>query len=157
MEPRGKQDSVEIEGIVDIGRKPSVARRAVAEGWVTLRPETLAAIVAGGVPKGDVREASTIAAIQAVKETPRLIPHCHPVPIESCKVRWHVEGDRLGCEVDVGAHYRTGIEMEALAGVSAGLLCAFDMVKSMEKDEAGQYPVARIDGLRVVEKHKANP
>jgi cyclic pyranopterin phosphate synthase len=47
--------------------------------------------------------------------------------------------------------------MEALAGVSAGLLCAFDMVKSMEKDDFGQYPVARIDGLRVVEKHKANP
>ena len=66
MEPRGKQDSVEIEGIVDIGRKPAVDRRAVAEGWVTLRPETLAAIVEGRVAKGDVREASTIAAIQAV-------------------------------------------------------------------------------------------
>ena len=102
MEPRGKQDSVEIEGIVDIGQKPAVARRAVAEGWVTLRPETLLAIVEGRVAKGDVREASTIAAIQAVKETPRLIPHCHPVPIESCKVRWHVEDGRLGCEVEVG-------------------------------------------------------
>ena len=56
MEPRGKQDSVEIEGIVDIGRKPAVDRRAVAEGWVTLRPETLAAIVEGRVAKGDVRK-----------------------------------------------------------------------------------------------------
>ena len=154
MEPRGKQDSVEIEGIVDIGRKPAVDRRVVAEGWVTLRPATLAAIVEGRVAKGDVREASTIAAIQAVKDTPRMIPHCHPVPIESCKVRWHVEGTRLGCEVEVGAHYRTGIEMEALAGVTAGLLCAFDMVKSLEKDGLGQYPVAQIDGVRVLEKRK---
>ena len=108
----------------------------------------------GRVAKGDVREASTIAAIQAVKDTPRMIPHCHPVPIESCKVRWHVEDTRLGCEVEVGAHYRTGIEMEALAGVTAGLLCAFDMVKSLEKDASGQYPVAQIDGVRVLEKHK---
>ena len=114
MEPRGKQDSVEIEGIVDIGRKPAVDRRAVAEGWVTLRPETLAAIVEGRVAKGDVREASTIAAIQAVKDTPRMIPHCHPVPIESCKVRWHVEGTRLGCEVE---------ELPALLGRGRARLC----------------------------------
>ena len=154
MEPRGKQDSVEIEGIVDIGRKPAVDRRAVAEGWVTLRPETLAAIVEGRVAKGDVREASTIAAIQAVKDTPRMIPHCHPVPIESCKVRWHVESNRLGCEVEVGARYRTGIEMEAITGVSAGLLCVLDMIKSFEKDEDGQYPNAKITDLHIVEKRK---
>ena len=144
----------EIEGIVEIGAKAVVERRASATGLLNLSAESAQAIQSKSVKKGDVLEASTIAAIQAVKETPRLIPHCHPVPIESCKVRWHVEDGRLGCEVEVGAHYRTGIEMEALAGVSAGLLCAFDMVKSLEKDGNGQYPVARIDGLRVLEKHK---
>jgi len=152
----GAQVSAEIEGIVDISEKPVVARRATAEGWLTLRPASIQAILDGAVKKGDVREASTIAALQAVKETPRLIPHCHPVPVASCTVRWVVDQHRLGCVVEVGAHYRTGIEMEALAGVAAGLLCAYDMVKSLEKDEDGQYPVARIDGLRVLSKLKGS-
>jgi cyclic pyranopterin phosphate synthase len=155
MVHNGRQVSAEIEGIVDIADKPVVARKATAEGWLTLQASSIEAILSGSVKKGDVREASTIAAIQAVKDTPRLIPHCHPVPVASCKVRWLVEGERLGCVVEVGAHYRTGIEMEALAGVAAGLLCAYDMVKSFEKDDEGQYPIARIDGLRVVSKLKS--
>ena len=68
---------------------------------------------------------------------------------------WRWEENDLWCTVEVSAHYKTGIEMEALTGVAAGLLCAFDMVKSLEKDENGQYPSASIDGLRVVHKHKA--
>ncbi len=156
MEHAGAQDSDEIEAIVNIAAKPVVARKAIAEGWLTLKDTTVRAILDRTISKGDVREASTIAAIQAVKETPRLIPHCHPVPIESCKVRWTVEAERLGCVVEVGAHYRTGIEMEALAGVTAGLLCAYDMVKSLEKDASGQYPVASIDGIRVLRKEKGD-
>lgn len=143
-----------IEGIVNIGSKPVVERRATAKGRVILNQTTKAAILSGGIKKGDVLEASTIAAIQAVKDTPRIIPHCHPIPLEGTSVDWSWEGSSLWCTVTVSAHYKTGIEMEALTGVAAGLLCAFDMVKSLEKDDDGQYPVARITDLEVVEKFK---
>ena len=145
-----------IEGIVNIGSKPVVERRATAKGRVVLNQDTKAAIVSGGIKKGDVLEASTIAAIQAVKDTPRIIPHCHPIPLEGTSVDWSWEDTSLWCTVTVSAHYKTGIEMEALTGVAAGLLCAFDMVKSLEKDDDGQYPVARITDLEVVEKFKGN-
>ena len=145
-----------IEGIVNIGSKPVVERRATAKGRVILNKATKAAIVSGGIKKGDVLEASTIAAIQAVKDTPRIIPHCHPIPLEGTSVDWSWEDTSLWCSETVSAHYKTGIEMEALTGVAAGLLCAFDMVKSLEKDDDGQYPVARISDLEVVEKFKGN-
>lgn len=144
-----------IQGVVDIGDKPIVHRRAIATGLVHLSSAAKNAINSGNVKKGDVFEASTIAAIQAVKETPRIIPHCHPIPLESCKVDWAWEDFALRCTVTVSAHYRTGIEMEALTGVSAGLLCALDMVKSFEKNEEGQYPETRITDIVVSEKHKA--
>jgi len=145
-----------VEGIVEIGHKPVVERRATAEGRLTLRKETKIAIVEGHIKKGDVLEASTIAAIQAVKETPRIIPHCHPIPLEGTAVSWRWDEHHLWCTVEVSAHYKTGIEMEALTGVSAGLLCAFDMVKSLEKDQDGQYPSASIDHLRVIRKFKGS-
>ena len=108
----------------------------------------------GLVTKGDVLEASTVAAIQAVKDTPRMIPHCHIIPIEGCNVSWDWENDSLRCTVAVSARWKTGVEMEALAGVSAGLLCVWDMVKSLEKNEAGQYPSTTIESIEVVEKYK---
>ena len=145
-----------IQGIIDIGSKPIVHRKATATGLVHLSSESKNAIMNGEIKKGDVLEASTIAAIQAVKETPRIIPHCHPIPLEGCSVNWVWEDNSLRCTVEVSAHYRTGIEMEALTGVSAGLLCALDMVKSLEKDSNGQYPETRITDIIVLEKHKAN-
>tara|TARA_B100001564_G_scaffold228192_1_gene192453 strand:- start:890 stop:1342 length:453 start_codon:yes stop_codon:yes gene_type:complete len=145
----------EIEGIVHIGSKPVVERHASATGLLHLQAATVLAIQNKEIKKGDVLEASTIAAIQAVKETPRIIPHCHPIPLEGCTVSWSFEGHALRCTVNVAAHYKTGIEMEALTGVSAGLLCALDMVKSLEKDENGQYPGTSITDLVVIEKFKA--
>ena len=145
-----------IQGIIDIGSKPIVHRKATATGLVCLSSESKNAILNGEIKKGDVLEASTIAAIQAVKETPRIIPHCHPVPLEGCSVNWAWEDNSLRCTVEVSAHYRTGIEMEALTGVSAGLLCALDMVKSLEKDSNGQYPETRITDIIVLEKHKSD-
>ena len=144
----------EIQGIVEIGSKPVVERKATATGLLHLQQETKRAIVEKNVKKGDVLEASTIAAIQAVKETPRIIPHCHPIPLEGCKVDWAWEGTSLRCTVHVSAHYKTGIEMEAITGVSAGLLCVLDMVKSYEKDKHGQYPTASISSLKIIEKKK---
>ena len=144
----------EIEGIVEIGSKAVVERRATATGLLNLSAESAQAIQSKSVKKGDVLEASTIAAIQAVKDTPRIVPHCHPIPLEGCKVQWAWEGNALRCTVHVSAHYKTGIEMEALTGVSAGLLCALDMVKSIEKDENGQYPGTSISDIVVLEKFK---
>jgi len=83
-----------------------------------------------------------------------MIPHCHIIPIEGCNVSWDWENDSLRCTVAVSAHWKTGVEMEALAGVSAGLLCVWDMVKSLEKNEAGQYPSTTIESIEVVEKYK---
>ena len=143
-----------IDAIVDIGGKPSVNRVATATGLLILNSDTISAIKDGEITKGDVFEASTIAAIQAVKSTPIIIPHCHPIPLESCKVDWEFGDTSIRCTVEVGANYRTGVEMEALTGVSAGLLCAFDMVKSLEKDANGQYPIAVIQDVKVIQKIK---
>ena len=143
-----------IEGIINIGKKPVVERQATARGRVVLTEASKLAIESDSIKKGNVLEASTVAALQAVKETPRIIPHCHPIPLEGTEVAWAWEKNNLWCTVSVSAHYKTGIEMEALTGVAAGLLCAFDMVKSLEKDEQGQYPVARITDLEVVRKFK---
>ena len=143
-----------IEGIINIGSKPIVERRATARGRVVLQEASKSAIESNSIKKGNVLEASTVAVLQAVKDTPRIIPHCHPRPLEGTEVSWHWDNTSLWCTVSVSAHYKTGIEMEALTGVAAGLLCAFDMVKSLEKDEDGQYPVARITDLEVVQKFK---
>lgn len=156
MERGIRMKKTSIEGIVEIGSKPVVERRATAKGRLSLKASTKEEIEKGEIAKGNVLEASTIAAIQAVKETPRIIPHCHPIPLEGTRVEWIWEGNDLWCQVNVSAHYKTGIEMEALTGVAAGLLCAFDMVKSLEKDGDGQYPTARLSDLCVVEKFKGS-
>ena len=146
-----------ITGIIDVGSKPIVSREAVATGLLHLSSASLDVVEHGRSPKGDVREASTVAVIQAVKETPRTLPHCHPIPIEGCTVDWSIEKDALRCTVTVRTHWTTGVEMEALCGVNAGLLCAWDMLKSVEKDSNGQYPVAQIDEVRVLKKSKGDP
>ena len=142
------------DAIVPVGHKPIVERMAVATGILELSQDSADAIRNGLVSKGDVLEARMVAAIQAVKETPRSIPHCHIIPIESCSVVWGWEGNNLRCTVYVSAHWKTGVEMEALCGVSTGLLCAWDMVKSIEKDDKGQYPMTKIREIRVLEKRK---
>jgi cyclic pyranopterin phosphate synthase len=142
------------DAIVPIGHKPIVERTAVASGILELSSDSADAIRNGLVAKGDVLEASMVAAIQAVKETPRMIPHCHIIPIEGCNVQWTWHQNDLECTVSVSAHWKTGVEMEALCGVSTGLLCAWDMVKSLEKDSEGQYPGTRIRDIRVLSKRK---
>jgi len=143
-----------MDAIVDISNKPKVRRKAVATGLLLLSREGIDKINEGRTKKGDILEASTIAAIQAVKETSRMIPHCHNIPIEGSEVDWIVEEKGLRCTVSVICNWNTGVEMEALCGVSTGLLCALDMLKSIEKDSEGQYPDTEITGIRVVEKNK---
>ena len=140
--------------MVDIGSKPDVPRRAVAEGTIRLRPRTIAANHAGRVEKGDPIAAAEVAGLQAIKSTWQTLPHCHPIPLTSAAVELNVEKDRVVCTTTVEATYKTGVEMEALYGVSVALLTVWDMVKSLEKDARGQYPAARIEGIRVVSKAK---
>ena len=111
------------EGITDISFKEDVFREATATGFLRLSQKSLLVVSDGRSVKGDVREASNIAAVLAVKETPRTIPHCHPIPIEACSVRWDIEESGLRCTVTVRTHWSTGVEMEALCGVSAAPLC----------------------------------
>lgn len=143
-----------IDAIVDITNKKDTVRIATASGILRLNEKSIGAIRNKSVKKGDVIEASTVAAIQAVKETPRIIPHCHPIPLQACDVNWNIENDLLRCTVTVKATYKTGIEMEAITGVCAGLLCALDMVKSFEKDEQGLYPETTIDEVKIIDKVK---
>ena len=145
----------EIEGIIDISEKKLVKRVATATGQLKLSKQSIDAINSNKVKKGNVIEASTIAAIQAVKETPRIIPHCHPIPLEGCNVDWEISDTVLHCTVTVTANYKTGIEMEAITGVCAGLLCALDMVKSYEKDNDGQYPDSEISQVKIISKYKS--
>jgi cyclic pyranopterin phosphate synthase len=140
--------------IVDIGGKPDVKRRAVATGTILLRPATLRAVRGGPVEKGDVLASAEVAALHAMKTVWQVLPHCHPIPITAADVAFDIEADRIVVTTKVEATYKTGVEMEALYGVTVALLTVWDMVKSMEKDSKGQYPSARIEDVRVVEKAK---
>lgn len=145
-------------GMVDVTGKEEVLREAVAEGLIRLRPETLRRVLEGRVEKGDVFESTKVAVIQAVKRTSEILPYCHNVPITYVGVELEPEGeDALRLRVTVRSVGRTGVEMEALVGVAAGLLNVWDMVKKYEKDERGQYPYTRIEGIRVLRKEKSQP
>jgi cyclic pyranopterin monophosphate synthase len=141
--------------MVDVGAKPTVARLAVAEGTLRLRPATLRAIRDGRLEKGDALEIARTAAILAAKHTSDLLPLCHPIPLDAVDVDFAPTASALRCRVTVRAHWRTGVEMEALVAASTALLTVWDVVKPLEKDAGGQYPTARIEGLRVVRKVKS--
>jgi len=95
-----------------------------------------------------------VAATIAVKDTPRIIPMCHTILLGAITVDF-AEGDGyIEATVTTKSTGKTGVEMEALTGVSVALLTVWDMVKSAEKDEHGQYPVTRIENIHVVEKKK---
>jgi cyclic pyranopterin phosphate synthase len=140
--------------MVDISGKNDVTREAVAAGRIYLRPETLAAIREGRVVKGNVLATARVAATLAVKNTATIIPMCHPIPLSSISVDFTDGDGYVEATVVVKMTGKTGVEMEALTGVSVALLTVWDMVKSAEKDENGQYPVTRIEGIRVLAKKK---
>jgi|AntDeeMinimDraft_4_1070355.scaffolds.fasta_scaffold00020_65 cyclic pyranopterin phosphate synthase len=140
--------------MVDVGAKPDTARRAVARGRLSLRPETVAAIRADEVEKGDVLATARVGAVQAVKHTWETIPLCHQIPITNVDTAFAVADDGIELEVAVETTGKTGCEMEAVEGVTTGLNVVFDMVKAIEKDDDGEYPVAETTDVRVVEKTK---
>lgn len=140
--------------MVDISNKEESIRRAVASGYIRLKPDTIGAIRSRSVEKGNVLATARIAAVQAVKRTWDTIPMCHQIPITHVDVDFEVEDDKVNVTVEVRSVGRTGVEMEALYGVSVALLTVWDMVKSAEKDETGNYPETVISEINVVEKMK---
>jgi cyclic pyranopterin phosphate synthase len=140
--------------MIDVSKKDIVHREAEAEGRIYLKMDTIRAIKEGRVKKGDPLAAAEISCILAVKKTPELIPLCHPIPLTSIDVNFDLEESSLRVWCRVTADYKTGVEMEALAGVTVGLLTVWDMVKYLEKDERGQYPSTSISEVRVIAKRK---
>lgn len=120
--------------MVDVSDKPSTVRRATAQGRVVMQPQTATMIRSGAAAKGDVLGIARIAAIQAVKLTPSLIPLCHTILIDGVDVEFEFSDDTtLACTVTVRCTGRTGVEMEALTGVAAACLTVYDMCKSVDR------------------------
>mgnify|MGYP000642665821 CR=1 FL=1 len=141
--------------MVDISGKKTVFREATAVGVIKLKPETVRRIKEGKVEKGNPLHVASTMATLAVKETPKIIALCHPIPISNVDVDFSFPGeDKVQVKVTVRAEARTGVEMEALTGVAVALLNLWDMVKRYEKDEAGQYPETAILSLKVERKVK---
>ncbi|MCY0873597.1 cyclic pyranopterin monophosphate synthase MoaC [Acidianus infernus] len=140
--------------MVDISEKQPVLRIAVAEGYIKLKKETINKIKRGEIEKGDVITVAKVAGIMAAKKTPEILPMCHPIPLESINVDVELEEDKVRVKTEVKAHYKTGVEMEALTATSVALLTIWDMVKKYEKNEEGQYTTTQIDGIKVVNKLK---
>lgn len=140
--------------MVDISGKRDVTRRALASGEIQLQPKTIEAIKNRQIVKGEVLETARIAAVMAVKRTSFTIPMCHQIPITSVDVQFDIGIDTIKATVEVKSVGKTGVEMEALHGVSVALLTIWDMVKSAEKDATGNYPFTEIKNIRVLEKSK---
>jgi len=132
--------------MVDVSEKADTAREAIAEAFVAMKPETLALIQQGGLPKGDVLAVARVAGIMAAKRTSHLIPMCHPLPITGVVVDFEPQGaGRLRITARVKTTGKTGVEMEALTAVSVAALTVYDMCKAVEKG-------MRIEGIRLLEK-----
>jgi cyclic pyranopterin monophosphate synthase len=142
--------------MVDVGEKAVTARRAMAEGYVLLLPETLRAIAEERVPKGEVLAVARVAGIMAAKRTGELIPLCHPLPVESVEVDFDlpafdpedgIERVRLRVKGVATISAKTGVEMEALTAVAVAALTIYDMCKAVDKS-------MRITDITLVSKTK---
>lgn len=133
--------------MVDVSAKGVTAREAVARGEVVMRPQTLAAIAAGTMPKGDVLAVARLAGIMAAKRTADLVPLCHPLPLSHVDVELTPDprAARVGIEGRVRVEARTGVEMEALTAVAVAALTLYDMCKAIDRDMT-------IGDIRLVEK-----
>ncbi len=140
--------------MVEVGDKEIVKRTATAKGKINLQNSTISMITNEQIKKGNVLTTAQIAAISAIKSTHHLIPLCHPLKITGVDVDFDVHDNYIETEVKVMCDGKTGVEMEALTGASVALLTIWDMVKSVEKDENGQYPLTNISDIIVSEKRK---
>ena len=131
--------------MVDVSEKRVTARRAVAAATVITRPDVIALITEGRLPKGEALTVARIAGIMAAKKTPELVPLCHPLPLTGADVDLEAVGDRVEIRATVKTVGVTGVEMEALTAASVAALTVYDMIKAVDKG-------AVVDGLRVLEK-----
>jgi cyclic pyranopterin phosphate synthase len=135
--------------MVDVGAKPATHRLAVASGRIAMRSATLAMVAAGTAKKGDVLGVARLAAIQAAKRTPELIPLAHPLALSRVVVDFALERRPSAVRIEVRVECRgpTGVEMEALTAVSVAALTVYDMAKAVDKQ-------MRIAEIVLVEKTK---
>lgn len=140
--------------MVDITSKDVTVRTAVAEGEIKLKKDTIKLIKNNKITKGNVLTTAQIAAIQTVKKTPEIIPLCHQLPINKIDIEFEIKDNSIIVICTVKTESKTGVEMEALTGVSVALLTIWDMVKSNEKDSSGQYPDTEIGSIKVIKKEK---
>ena len=131
--------------MVDVSAKDATGRKAVAEGRVTMRPETLALVREGGHKKGDVVQVARLAGIMGAKRTPELIPLCHPVGLDHVGIDIELAGDGLVIRAECRLEGRTGVEMEALTAVAVAALTVYDMCKAVDREMV-------IHGIRLLHK-----
>jgi len=140
--------------MIDISEKDTITRIATASGIIRFKKETIERIKSKQVEKGDALTIAKVSAISGVKKVPDLIPFCHPIPISNVKIDFEIDDETVKVICTVKSIAKTGVEMEALTGVSVALLNLWDVVKMYEKDEKGQYPLTQIYDIKVEEKIK---
>lgn len=133
--------------MVNVGAKPLQFRRAVAAGKLVCAAATIRALKKNALPKGDVLTVAQIAGIQAAKRTGELIPLCHPLALSCVEISFKVRAAAVEIICTAETSSQTGVEMEALTGVSVAALTLYDMCKAVDK-------TMRIEAVRVVEKIK---
>jgi cyclic pyranopterin phosphate synthase len=132
--------------MVDVSSKAVTERAAIARGVVRMQPHTLRLIRGGKIAKGEVLAVARVAGIMAAKRTADLVPMCHPLPIEVARIDFDVIAPgRLQIEARVTVSGKTGVEMEALAAVSAAALTVYDMCKAVDR-------AMMISDIRLMEK-----
>jgi cyclic pyranopterin phosphate synthase len=119
--------------MIDVGAKPKTERVAVARGFVAMSRATVARVRRGEVEKGDVLAAARLAGVMAAKKTPDLVPLCHPIALSGVDVTATPGPGGVEITATVRTVDRTGVEMEALAAVTAGCLTVYDMLKRYER------------------------
>src|SRR5258708_5213915 len=129
-------DSEQRPAMVDVSEKLPTKRTAVAEAHVRFPPAVSAALRANGLrsPKGPVFDTAIVAGVMGAKRTHELIPFCHPLGLESCRINIELEGDTAVIHCTVSVHHKTGVEMEALTGASIAALTIYDMCKALSHD-----------------------
>ena len=122
--------------MIDVSHKNRSAREAKARASLVVHPDTIRRIRDRQIPKGDPLEVAKVAAIQAAKDTARIIPYCHPIPIDHVRVDYELADNRIEVTVTVKAIYKTGVEMEALTGAAVCALTLYDMLKMLDETMA---------------------
>jgi cyclic pyranopterin phosphate synthase len=131
--------------MIDVGDKETTQREAVAEGFIQMQDATLAAVRGSTLPKGNAQEVARVAAILAAKNTPQIIPLCHPLQLSFVSCDFEFLGEKIRVQTRVRCAGKTGVEMEALAACAAALLTIYDMTKGVDD-------TLEISNIRLLEK-----